>query len=46
MLSVIPILVLTEESALERGDPSSVTVHHSLLVPHAKKVSRSTCNMW
>lgn len=38
-LSAVLILVLMVENALEHGYLSSVTVHHSLLVPHAKMVS-------
>lgn len=41
MLNAVLILALMEESALEHGDLSSVTVRHSLLVPHAKKVSNN-----
>jgi hypothetical protein len=40
-LNAVLILALTEESALEHGNLSSVTVRHRLLVPRAKKVSNN-----
>ena len=41
MHSAVLIHVLMEESALEHGHLSSVTVRHGSLVPHVKKVSNN-----